>query len=72
MVATATNRASGDGEAAGLSFSPIAYTTDALEQMVADGIATRAADGFWVISYTVSEDGTDPAARGRDGDRLEL
>lgn len=56
VVATATNRASGDGEAAGLSFSPIAYTTDALEQMVADGIATRAADGFWVISYTVSED----------------
>lgn len=59
VVATATNRASGDSEAAGLSFSPIAYTTDALEQMVADGIATRAADGFWVISYTVSEDGTD-------------
>lgn len=59
VVATATNRASGDGEAAGLSFSPIAYTTDALEQMVADGIATGAADGFWVISYTVSEDGTD-------------
>ncbi len=59
VVATATDRASGDGEAAGLSFSPIAYTTDALEQMVADGIATRAADGFWVISYTVSEDGTD-------------
>lgn len=59
VVATATNRASGDGEAAGLSFSPIAYTTDALEQMVADGIATRAADGFWVISYTVSEDGAD-------------
>lgn len=58
-VATATNRASGDGEAAGLAFSPIAYTTDALERMVADGIATRAADGFWVISYTVSEDGTD-------------
>ena len=58
-VATATNRASGDGEAAGLAFSPIAYTTDALERMVADGIATRAADGFWVIPYTVSEDGTD-------------
>lgn len=59
VVATATNQASGDGEAAGLAFSPIAYTTDALERMVADGIATRAADGFWVISYTVSEDGTD-------------
>lgn len=59
VVATATNRASGDGEAAGLSFSPIAYTTDALEQMVADGTATRAADGSWVIPYTVSEDGTD-------------
>ena len=58
-VATATNRASGDGEAVGLSFSPISYTTDALEQMVADGIATRAADGSWVIPYTVSEDGTD-------------
>lgn len=64
VVATATNRASGDGEAAGLSFSPIAYTTDALEQMVADGIATRAADGFWVISYTVSEDGTDRLSAG--------
>lgn len=59
VVATASNQASGDGEAAGLAFSPIAYTTDALEQMVADGIATRAADGSWVIPYTVSEDGTD-------------
>lgn len=59
VVATATNRASGDGEAAGLAFSPIAYTTDALERMVADGIAARVADGSWVISYTVSEDGTD-------------
>lgn len=59
VVATATNQASGDGEAVGLSFSPIFYTTDALEQMVADGIATRAADGSWVIPYTVSEDGTD-------------
>lgn len=59
VVATATNRASGDGEAAGLAFSPIAYTTDALERMVADGIATRAADGSWAIPYTVSENGTD-------------
>lgn len=59
VVATATNQASGDGEAAGLAFSPIAYTTDALEQMVADGTATRAADGSWAIPYTVSEDGTD-------------
>lgn len=59
VVATATNRASGDGEAAGLAFSPIAYTTDALERMVADGAATRAADGSWVIPYTISEDGTD-------------
>lgn len=58
VVATATNQASGDGEAAGLAFSPIAYTTDALERMVADGTATRAADGSWVIPYTVSEDGT--------------
>lgn len=56
VVATASNRASGDGEAAGLTFSPIAYTTDALEQMVADGTATRAADGSWTIPYTVSED----------------
>lgn len=59
VVATATNRASGDGKAAGLAFSPISYTTDALERMVADGTAARAADGSWVISYTVSEDGTD-------------
>lgn len=59
VVATASNRASGDGEAAELAFSPIAYTTDALERMVADGIATRAADGSWAIPYTVSEDGTD-------------
>ena len=59
VVATATNRASGDGEAAGLSFSPISYTTDALGRMVADGTATRAADGSWAIPYTVSEDGTD-------------
>lgn len=64
VVATATNRASGDGEAAGLAFSPIAYTTDALERMVADGIATRAADGSWVIPYTVSEDGTDQLPAG--------
>ncbi len=59
VVATATNRASGDGEAAGFAFSPIAYTTDALERMVADGTATRAADGSWVIPYTVSENDAD-------------
>lgn len=59
VVATATNQASGDGVAAGLAFSPIAYTTDSLKQMVADGTATKAADGSWVIPYTVSEDGTD-------------
>lgn len=59
VVATASNQASGDGEAAALTFSPIAYTTDALEQMAADGTATRAADGSWTIPYTVSEDGTD-------------
>lgn len=59
VVATATNRASGDGEAAGLSFSPIDYTTGSLEQMVGDDTATRAADGSWSIPYTVSEDGTD-------------
>lgn len=64
VVATATNQASGDGEAAGLAFSPIAYTTDALERMVADGTATRAADGSWVIPYTVSEDGTDQLPAG--------
>ena len=64
VVATATNQASGDGEAAGLAFSPIAYTTDALERMVADGIATRAADGSWVIPYAVSEDGTDRLSAG--------
>mgnify|MGYP000434946550 CR=1 FL=1 len=56
VVATASNRASGDGEAAELAFSPIAYTTDALEQMVADGTATKTADGSWTILYTVSED----------------
>ena len=56
VVATASNQASGDGEAAALTFSPIAYTTDALEQMAADGAATRAADGSWTIPYTVSED----------------
>lgn len=56
VVATATNQASGDGEAAGLSFSPISYTTGSLEQMVADGTATKAADGSWSIPYTVSED----------------
>ena len=55
-VATATNRASGDGEAAELTFSRIDYTTDALEQMVMDGTATRAVDGSWSIPYTVSED----------------
>lgn len=56
VVATASNRASGDGEAAELAFSPIAYTTDALEQMVADGTAAKTADGSWTIPYTVSED----------------
>lgn len=64
VVATASNRASGDGEAVGLAFSPIAYTTDALERMVADGTATRAADGSWVISYTVSEDDADQLSAG--------
>lgn len=60
VVATASNRASGDGEAAELAFSPIAYTTGSLEQMVADGAATKTADGSWTIPYTVSEgsDGT--------------
>ena len=56
VAATASNQASGDGEAAALTFSPIAYTTDELEQMVADGTATRADDGSWTIPYTVSED----------------
>lgn len=56
VVATASNRASGDGEAAELAFSPISYTTDELEQMVADGTATKTADGSWSIPYTVSED----------------
>lgn len=55
-VATATNRASGDGEAAELTFSRIDYTTGSLDQMVADGTATRAVDGSWSIPYTVSED----------------
>lgn len=55
-VATASNRASGDGEAAELTFSPIAYTTGSLEQMVEGGTATKAADGSWTIPYTVSED----------------
>ena len=59
VVATASNRASGDGEAAELTFSRIDYTTDALEQMVKDGIATKTADGSWSIPYTVSEDDTD-------------
>lgn len=56
VVSTASNRVSGDGEAAELAFSPIAYTTGSLEQMVADGTATRADDGSWSIPYTVSED----------------
>ena len=56
VVATASNQASGDGEAAALTFSPIAYTTGSLGQMVADGTATRADDGSWTIPYTVSED----------------
>lgn len=56
VVATASNRASGDGEAAELAFSPISYTTDELEQMVADDTATKTADGSWSIPYTVSED----------------
>ena len=56
VVAAASNQASGDGEAAELAFSPIAYTTDALEQMVGDDTATKAADGSWTIPYTVSED----------------
>ena len=56
VVATASNRAFDDGEAAELTFSPIAYTTGSLEQMVADGTATRADDGSWSIPYAVSED----------------
>ena len=64
VVATAYNRASGDGEAAELAFSPIAYTTGSLEQMVADGTATRSDDGSWSIPYTVSENGTDQLPAG--------
>lgn len=56
VVATASNRASDDGEVAGLAFSRIAYTTGSLEQMAADGTATKTADGSWSIPYTVSED----------------
>lgn len=56
VVSTASNQASGDGEAAELTFPPISYTTGSLEQMAADGTATRAADGSWTIPYTVSED----------------
>ena len=56
VVATASNQASDDGEAVELAFSPIAYTTGSLEQMVADGTASRADDGSWTIPYTVSED----------------
>lgn len=59
VVATASNRASGDGEAAELTFSRIDYTTGSLDQMVKDGAATKTADGSWTIPYTVSEDGTD-------------
>lgn len=61
VVSTASNQASGDGEAAELTFSPISYTTGSLEQMAADGTATRAADGSWTIPYTVSEDTALPA-----------
>lgn len=56
VVATASNRASGDGEAAELTFSRIDYTTGSLDQMVKDGAATKMADGSWTIPYTVSED----------------
>ena len=56
VVATASNRASGDGEAAELAFSRIDYTTGSLDQMVEDDTATKAADGSWSIPYTVSED----------------
>lgn len=56
VVATASNRASGDGEVAELAFSPISYTTGSLEQMAANDIATKTADGSWSIPYTVSED----------------
>lgn len=56
VVSTASNQASGRDEAAELTFSPISYTTGSLEQMAADGTATKAADGSWTIPYTVSED----------------
>ena len=59
VAATASNRASGDGEAAELTFSRIDYTTGSLDQMVKDGTATKTADGSWSIPYTVSEDDTD-------------
>ena len=59
VVATVSNRASGDGEAAELTFSRIDYTTGSLDQMVKDGTATKTADGSWSIPYTVSEDDTD-------------
>lgn len=64
VVATASNRASGDGEAAELTFSRIDYTTGSLDQMVKDGTATKTADGSWSIPYTVSEDDTDQLPAG--------
>ena len=60
VVATGSNAAAADGQAGTVTFSPIEYTTQSLNEAVANGIAQihRNDDGTvtYEFAYTVSED----------------
>lgn len=56
IVATATNPAANDGEAAALSFRALEFNTDELADDVANGLATANEDGTFTYSYLAAED----------------
>lgn len=55
VVATGTNAAATDGEAAKISFGEIKYTTDSLKDDVKNGLATKDGDTY-TYQYEVFED----------------
>lgn len=55
VVATGTNVAAGDGEAAKVAFSEIKYTTEGLKEDVKKGLATKDGDTY-TYEYEVAEE----------------
>ena len=56
VVATAKNPAANDGEAASLNFRALEYNSDQLATDVANGLATKNADGTYIYTYNATED----------------